>query len=591
LRECFRPILPSFQSRLETVFSSNPTLSSKGSFESVCAAYESTLHFLSLAYEVVAGAFLDLAESGRAKKGDTGVGLYNDMAAVISQVAAPFANYQQRFDQLEGRHLHVATSPVANDMRQTVGSVSSQAAVLDTLQNATERLKDLAPFIFPLMEGSLVRFELLSGGYRVAPALGAVDKTLTKHVGEVVIAIQTLSAAMTADTNDLAEVFDEQHVLCAMEVLKLAGHFRRDLLTFEDKTRDRLSILSSRIVDHIQRDAEVEKATSQKTGISAASFSLPDSLSVVEIDSILTKLVCGDDEDSGTAQETDESNPALAVLNRLATAPEGERGIILYPEAEEAIRRLAHSCHTFVFDVCSAVPRRHLSSMSEMSAWKEGASSDFDSYGTLPQAYITQVGEHMLALVQAFEPFAADQEALSIANEVMDGVKDVALQPWSDFAASAGISGSESIIALLMNGKEIGDFVLNNSALSEEDAELEEGTSEAERASATFCNAWLDVVGLAVTGRLLERIMRIPQLTQKGCEHLNADLNYLINVFSALGVTGHPHPLVSHLAELSTLSDQDLKDHILARNRANTVEGALRSVEARVALLRGISVN
>jgi hypothetical protein len=573
------------------VFSSNPTLTSKGSFESVCAAYESTLRFLSLAYEVVAGAFLDLAESGMAKKGDTGVGLYNDMAAVFLHVASPFANYQQRFDQLEGRHLHVATSPVANDMRQTVGSVSSQAAALETLQDATERLKDLAPFIFPLMEGSLVRFELLSGGYRVAPALGAVDKSLTNHVGEVVIAIQTLSAAMTADANDLAEAFDEQHVLCAMEVLKLAGHFRRDLLTFEDKTRDRLSILSGRIVDHIQRNTEVDKATSEKTGISAASFSLPDSLSVVEIDSVLTKLVCGDEE-SGTTQETDESNPALAVLNRLASAPEGERGIILYPEAEEAIRRLAHSCHTFVFDVCSAVPRRHLSSMSDMSTWKEGTSSDaFDSYGTLPQAYITQVGEHMLALVQAFEPFAADQETLSIANEVMDGVKDVALQPWGDFAASAGINGSESIIALLMNGKEIGDFVLNNAALSEEDAGFEEGTSEAERASATFCNAWLDVVGLAVTGRLLEKIMRIPQLTQKGCEHLNADLNYLINVFSALGVAGHPHPLVSHLAELATLSDQDLKDHILARDRGNTAEGALRSVEARVALLRGISVN
>lgn len=566
-------------------------MTSKGSFESICAAYESTLRFLSLAYELVAGAFLDLAESGMAKKGDTGVGLYNDMSAVFLHVASPFANYQQRFDQLEGRHLQVATTSVANDMRQTVAAVSSQAAALETLQEATGRLKDLAPFIFPLMEGSLVRFELLCGGYHLAPALGVVDKTLTNHVGEVVIAVHTLSAAMAADTNHLAEVFDEQHVHCAMEVLQLAGHFRRDLLTFEDKTRDRLTILSGRIVDHNQRDAEVEKAISGKTTIVAASFSLPDSLSVVEIDSILTKLICGD-EGSGTAQETDESNPTLAVLNRLALAPEGERGIILYPEAEEAIRRLAHSCHTFVFDVCSAVPRRQLSTMSDMSAWNEAASSDaFDSYGTLPQAYITQVGEHMLALVQAFEPFAADQETLSIANEVMDGVKDVALQPWGDFASSAGIHGSDSIIALLMNGKEIGDFVLNNSALSEEDAEMEEGTSEAERASAAFCNAWLDVVGLAVTGRLLEKIMRIPQLTQKGCEHLNADLNYLINVFSALGVAGHPHPLVSHIAELATLSDQDLRDHILARDRTKTVEGALRSVETRVALLRGVLVN
>lgn len=592
LRECFRPILPSFQSRLESVFSSNPTMTSKGSFESVCAVYESTLRFLSLAYELVAGAFLDLAESGMAKKGDTGVGLYQDMVAVILQVASPFANYQQRFDQLESKHLQVATSMIAKDMRQVVGSVSSSSAALETLQDATERLKDLAPFIFPLTEGSLVRFELLSGGYRVAPALGAVDKILTTHVGEVVIAVRTLSAAMTADASRLAEAFDEQHVLCAMEVLKLAGNFRRDLRTFEEKTRDKLALLSGRIVGHIQRDAEVERALTGKTSIASSSFSLPDSLSVVEIDSILTKLVCGDEE-SGTTQAADESNPTLAILNRLAATPEGgDRGVILYPEAEDAIQRLAHSCHTFVFDVCSAVPRKHLSGMSEMPAWSKGAAAAaFDSYGTLPQAYITQVGEHMLALVQAFEPFAADQEALSIANEVMTGVKDVALQPWGEFAASAGINGADSTITLLMNGREIGSLVLNNAALTEEDAELEEGTSETERASAAFCNAWLDVVGLAVTGRLLERIMRIPQLTPKGCEHLNADLNYLVNVFSALGVAGHPHPLVTHLAELATLSDDELRDHIMARNRGDKAQGALRSVEARIALLRGVSVN
>ncbi len=526
-----------------------------------------------------------------ASKGDTGVGLYTEMIAVVATVASPFVNYQQRFDQLEGKHLQLGTSELAKAMRQNVSSIATRAAAFDTLQQATERLIDLAPGVFLSTESSLVRLELLTGGYRVSPALGTIDRTLASHVGEVTIAIRTFSAALNAEENPIVDTFDEQQVFCAMEVLKLAGSFRKDLRTFEAKTRDKLALLSDRIVSYIQREAEVENASSGKVGSAVSSFSLPDSLSVVEIDSILTKLVCGD-EDSGSPQDTDESNPTLATLNRLTMVPSGHRGVLLFPEASDAIQRLAHSCHNFVFDVCSAVPRKHLSGMSEMSSWKEGASANsFDSYGTLPQAYITQVGEHMLALVQAFEPYAADQESLSIANEVMDGVKDVALHPWGEFAASAGIIGSDATVTLLMNGKEIGDFVLNNAALTEEDAELEEGTSEAERASATFCNAWLDVVGLAVTGRLLERVMRIPQLTQKGCEHLNVDLNYLVNVFSALGVAGHPHPLVTHLAELASLSDDDLKAHILSRNRTSIGEGALRSVEARVALLRGVSLN
>jgi hypothetical protein len=386
----------------------------------------------------------------------------------------------------------------------------------------------------------------------------------------------------------LADVFDEQHVLCAMEVLKLAGNFRRDLQGFEGKTRDRLTVLTERMLAHRGQELELKKAASSKGSTAVSSFSLPDSLSVVEIDSVLTKVFAGGDE-----HPDEENNPALSMLQHLAATPEVDGpAVALYPEAEEAIKRLANSCHTFVFDVCSAVPRKHLGDMSEMSAWKEVAGADnFDSYGTLPQSYITQVGEHMLALVQAFEPFAADPETLAVANEVMDGVRNVALQPWSEFVASAGVIGSDSIVGVLMNGKDIADLVLNNAALTEEDAELEEGVGEDERASAAFCNAWLDVVGLAVTGRLLERVMRIQQLTSKGCDHLSADLNYLVNVFSALGVAGHPHPLVSHLAELANLSDDDLSAHILTRDRSNLVEEALRAVEVRMALLRGVSVN
>ena len=587
MRECFRPILPSFRSRLESVFSSNPSLQSKGSFESICASYESTLRFLSLAYELVAGVFLDVSESGMAKKGDTGISVYNDMMAVCLQVASPFTNYQQRFAELEGKNLQVSTSLVSKDIHQAVGSVTSSSG-LEKLQDAIERLKDLAPFIFPMTEGSLNRFELLNGGYMVNPALAAVDKVVVSHIGEVSIAIRTMSAAMTADNNRLAEVFDEQHVLCALEVLKLAGSCVCDLRNFESKSRERFSVLAERVGAHIRLEAEVDKASSSKSGKAASSFSLPDSLSVVEIDSMLTKVLCGE----GSEVQDKEESPSLSTLQRLSAAEDTDLpAIALYPESAEEIKRLAHSCHSFVFDICASVPRKHLSDMSEMSCWKEASSgNDFESYGTLPQQYITNVGEHMLALVQALEPFAGDPQSLSVANEVMSGVRDVALQPWTEFIASAGVFGGESIVDKLMDGNEISALVLNNAALTEEDAQLEEGASDAEKASAEFCNAWLDVVGLAVTGRLLERIMRIPQLTPKGCEHLSADLNYLINVFSALGVAGHPHPLVSHLAELANLPDEELKGQVLQRDRNDSLQSALRAVEARIALLRGLSL-
>jgi len=586
MKECFRPILPSFSSRLESSFSSNPALNSKGSFESICVCYESTLRFLSLAYELVAGAFLDVAEAGL-KRGDSGVGLYQQMVEVMVTVASPFQNYQQRFDQLEERHLRSATSSITKDMQQAVVAVTP---AMETLQDVIERLKTLAPYIFPLTEGSLVRFELLVGGHRVTPALGAVDQILSHHIGEVVISVRSLSAAVTADGNHLADNFDDQHVLSAMEILKLAGNLYRDLQTFEDKTMAKLSMMSEQIDDQISREIEVGKATS-RVGMTSSSFTLPDSLSVVEINSVLTMSVCGTCGTSGVGQDADDSgifnNPLASLVKG------GDLGSTTsYPEATEAVQRLARSCHAFVFDVCSAVPRKHLANISEITSWKEDASvDDYDSYGILPQSYITQVGEHMLALVQAIEPFAADQETLAISNEIMSGVKDVAFQPWEEFAVSAGITLSKSNLHLLMDAGSIGSLILNNSALSEEDAHLADGISDAERASAEFCNVWLDVVGLAVTGRLLEKLMRIPKLTTRGCDHLQADLNYFLNVFSALGVAGHPHPLVSHVASLATLGDEGLKDHIMSRSRVEFTESALRSIEIRVAQMRGILMN
>jgi hypothetical protein len=570
LGECFRPILSSFQSRLEAVYSSNNN-NKGGSLESVCAVYEATLQFLSLAYESVAGGWLDVVS-------DTSMdskALYQDVMAVFMQIASPFVTYQERLPALEEEHSGVAKTLVAKEFQQTASSVNAHAS-LDALQDAAERLKDLSGFIFPLAESAVARFELLNGGYRATPALATVDQLLASHAGELAIAVRTLSAAMTANENKLADNFDEQHVLCALEVLKVAGSFKRGLRLFEKKTRERLSVLAERMTAHEAQEKELQGVSSS----SSSSFPLPDSLSAVEIDSMLTAAVCSEPNE-------DESHESFTVLQRLAAT---ENTIPLYPEADEATARLARSCHTFVFDVCSSVPRKHLADMPSMPSWREKAGAGaVDSYGTLPQTYITGVGEHMLALVQALEPFVSDPESLALANEVMQDVRSVALQPWREFIAAAGAPEAESVIQSLVDGKELADFVIAGSLVDEEEEEDEED-EESNREGTVFCNAWLDVVGLAVTGQLLERIMRINQLTARGCEHLSADLNYLINVLSALGVSGHPHPLVNHFAELVMMDEVALREQILVRDRSLPLSNALRAAETRLSSTRGISV-
>jgi hypothetical protein len=230
-----------------------------------------------------------------------------------------------------------------------------------------------------------------------------------------------------------------------------------------------------------------------------ARFSFPTqcrTMLVAEIHSLLTKALCAGSDD-------EESNLAIAALQRLVV--QEEHAVALHPEAEETAKRLVSSCHIFVYDVCSSVPRLHL----------------------------------------------------------------------------GGISPMKDLIGLVL-----GNAVVEGEVEEDEDEEQDDDA----KALTAFCNAWLDVMGLAVTGRLLEQIMRIPLLTKNGCEHLHANLGYLENVFSAIGVAGHPHPLLGHIAGLATVDIDIMLDRtISALDQKDSIASLLRSIEKRFVAMRGSS--
>jgi conserved oligomeric Golgi complex subunit 7 len=586
-RECFRPILPSLTSRLSSIYSSDPLGPKKGSLTEISSIYESMLQFLSLAYETIVGGWLDMAESSReaAAAAAAGNNIHNpkhfqDLMDVFVLIASPFVDYQRNLPKLESKFLGEQTQALAKDMQQATTSVAGTGVNLSVVQAAADRLQDLSITVFPLTESAIARFELLNGGFAATNVLAVVDRLLAGHAGELAIAVHKLSAAMNSDEKALVDNFDEQHVLCALQVLKVAGRFVRSLRFMETKTFDRLAVLWKRATAHTAKAKTLHEALERMKNGERTSFQLADSMSVVEIDSLLTQAACVDEVDF---------DASFAALQRLVNREESV--VTLYRDAQESARRLVNSCHTFVHDVCVSVPRFHLSGMASLPAWNESSQvDDFASYGTLPQEYITHVGEHVLALVQALEPFATDKEALSLANEVMDGVRQVAQQSWLDFISASGSVPTESAALTLMDGKALVPHVLGVSSLEgdedDDDAE-EENENEDSKAITVFCNAWLDVVGLAVTGRLLERIMCIPLLTNnKGCDQLRADLSYIINVLSALGVSGHPHVLLSHIAELSSVEVGILFERIDSLDRTDATTALLIAIEQRFAATR-----
>lgn len=586
-RECFRPILPSFRTRLSSLC---PSSSSGGkhpsnetwSLDAICSAYEATLQFLSQCYEQLANN-LDssaLASVSSTSTFDTpsakgAIAAYNHITSAFIFVASSFAPYQQEFSKLEKKHCDVVSQSVARDVQSVVGG-RSLGADLASLQGTVDRLQILASSVFPLAGAAVSRFELLNCGYHTNDAVAAIDELLARHTGEIAIAVSTLRTSMTASEDVLAQKFDEEHVQCALEILKVAGGMKRDVSTCEAKTKGVFHEMLKRL-EHFSDSFEAE---------SGDAFDLPNSMPSTAVALIIARDTCSEKGSSDDA--TYQGNNTLA---RFFTGDKGglARSTSLYPKAAEAVLRLSKTCHAFVFDVCSAVPRRALRDLPQLPIWrKEASDKDSLTYGILPQQYINTVGEHMLALVQAIEPFASDPEALELADDVMDNVKDIALPSWRDFAAAIGGTDAnrDEIVASLMNAQSIKEYVITQ--VDDKDKLEEEEEEDELTASAQFTNKWLDALGLAVSGYLLERTLRIHSLSKAGGEHLLADYNYLINVFEALGIVGHPHPLLLHCSRLFSMSPDEM---LVSADTSSAMGRAIRACENRIALMRGIDAS
>ena len=196
LMECFRPIVSSFEKRLGNLYpppkggggGSSSGMGAEGpgmrgmvqggvgSLEAIAAAYESTIQFLSLAYDQMelwdgqtskdqggdniknknsnyvdnqASTIIDPSTLSKPQPSSltspaqdpTNEALQSIRSAFLL-VASPFLPYQRALAEAERHPMGEATSMVAKDVRGVVN-----------FEDAAERLGDLAPFMFPLAEG------------------------------------------------------------------------------------------------------------------------------------------------------------------------------------------------------------------------------------------------------------------------------------------------------------------------------------------------------------------------------------------------------------------------------------------------------
>ncbi|CAM9472002.1 unnamed protein product [Ectocarpus sp. 4 AP-2014] len=334
-------------------------------------------------------------------------------------------------------------------------------------------------------------------------------------------------------------------------------------------------------------------------GVAAADGSSSEEGRVAVLRSLLARVRL--DEDRTARAETRAS--LMALVEPSAAVP----GDVLPAPARE-VRALAADARSLVFDVCFKPVAARLDTVPTLVSWQEeqggggggGWGADVgdgaDEYDTVPQAYMTQVGEHLLSLLQNLEPFA-NSDAFQDAVEPTQDLHLLTEAAWRDCGLALDLGESDLMLLETLSGakasteppKHRSAYSDNAEGGTNDEDEDEEEEEEEEGEAAKFCTAWLLCVGSATVGCLLAKVLSLPQLSERGTKHLEADLKYLSNVFHALDLPAPP--VLEHLSLLAGLSRDEAATHLVQE----TVVGygaagiVLTKVERRLAEARGIA--
>ena len=423
------------------------------------------------------------------------------------------------------------------------------------LQSTVNQISHLSLDIFPIVQASFSRFETFTCGCDLRTYMQALDSMVYNHINEIAITISTLSAALIRHYEDSIQLYDEQDVQTLLESLTIPGRLNEKLSKFGILVLERSRSLLMGI-----------KTSSQQTKNGA-----PDSYSPSEVGVLIARNSIGKHNDQ-------------KYINEIELYLETKQ-VYQIPRTFESIDTLAKMCRQLVFEACFAVPRKWLGKMHCNAEWAELASDNEDiisSYSILPQPYITHIGEHILALVQVLEPFATNKDSLVFTKIAMTDLNKVSKESWIELGGMLGyVIEDNDQLDLVITGKNLPSFIdVPNYDDDDENEDLDE--------SHKFCNEWLDAVSTAVVGRMIEKIFRIDALSSKGLNHLATDLGYIVNVFSALGIINHPHPLLFHLSRLASLPKNEFEAELANRsyNDQSKTREAMNIFESRFAKIR-----
>jgi hypothetical protein len=209
----------------------------------------------------------------------------------------------------------------------------------------------------------------------------------------------------------------------------------------------------------------------------------------------------------------------------------------LFPRAAAAMDTLVGSCHSLLFDLMFKSVARLLAGFASWNhLWRAGAvgagekslsALALPSFSMQPSDYIIQIGEHLLTLVQQLEPYVKAEE---------EDEKESGLQ--------VGRSGTTSSLGSELSPSSTAAVPATSSVLSPPDYV---------ESDALY---WLSLLSRNTFRSLVAGVLSLRALSTRGARQLGTDVEYLINVLSALGLP--MPPLVLKLAAWLALTEAQL---------------------------------
>ncbi|KAH8550738.1 Golgi complex component 7-domain-containing protein [Umbelopsis sp. PMI_123] len=268
--------------------------------------------------------------------------------------------------------------------------------------------------------------------------------------------------------------------------------------------------------------------------------------------------------------------------------------------ANQAISSFALACQTIVFNVVLNPVTDNFSKMAEMNdIWTADAEEDgyearaadsieLPQFSQAPSEYITRVGEQLLILPQQFEVYA-DDEALAFMIDKLPYIqKD---QPVDQDASSQdetadqvnvefdnGVNTTEDMNTSVYSEHSTITTAPPLSTVSERPISPQEDLLAEE-----ILQKWTLAICHGTMKSLVDHISAdIRALSPQGSQQLRVDIEYMVNVLSALDV--RPSPTIIQLHMLLGLNDSELSDRL--KEDKDDDDKLLQ----RVARLRGIQL-